>query len=49
MQVPSPICSLCKSDLRIITDPETGETICKKCGMIVSDNTQGYISKNKKI
>jgi transcription initiation factor TFIIB len=40
MQVPSPICSLCKSDLRIITDPETGEIICKKCGMIVSDNTQ---------
>jgi len=40
MQVPLPICSLCKSDLRIITDPETGEIICKKCGMIVSDNTQ---------
>jgi transcription initiation factor TFIIB len=40
MQVPSPICSLCKSDLRIITDPESGEIICKKCGMIISDNTQ---------
>jgi transcription initiation factor TFIIB len=40
MQVPSPICSLCKSDLRIITDPETGEIICKECGMIISDNTQ---------
>jgi len=40
MQVPSPLCSLCKSDLRIITDPETGEIICKKCGMIISDNTQ---------
>jgi transcription initiation factor TFIIB len=40
MQIPSPICSLCKSDLRIITDPETGEIICRKCGMIISDNTQ---------
>jgi transcription initiation factor TFIIB len=40
MQIPSPLCSLCKSDLRIITDPERGEIICKKCGMIISDNTQ---------
>src|SRR6266496_6385611 len=40
MQLPSTICTLCKSDLRIITDPETGEIICNKCGMIISDKTQ---------
>lgn len=40
MQLPSTICTLCKSDLRIITDPETGEIICNKCGMVISDKTQ---------
>jgi transcription initiation factor TFIIB len=37
---PSAICPVCKSDLLIITDPESGEDICKKCGMIVSDKVQ---------
>ncbi|MFL6419606.1 MAG: transcription initiation factor IIB family protein [Nitrososphaeraceae archaeon] len=37
---PSTICPVCKSDLLIITDPESGEDICKKCGMIVSDKVQ---------
>ncbi|MFL6317033.1 MAG: transcription initiation factor IIB family protein, partial [Nitrososphaeraceae archaeon] len=37
---PSAICPVCKSDLLIITDPESGEDICNKCGMIVSDKIQ---------
>jgi transcription initiation factor TFIIB len=37
---PSAICPVCKSDLLIITDPDSGEDICKKCGMIVSDKVQ---------
>ena len=37
---PAAICPLCKSDLLIITDPESGEDICNKCGMIVSDKIQ---------
>ncbi|MFL6423539.1 MAG: transcription initiation factor IIB family protein [Nitrososphaeraceae archaeon] len=37
---PSTICPVCNSDLLIITDPESGEDICKKCGMIVSDKVQ---------
>jgi transcription initiation factor TFIIB len=39
MQLPSTICSLCKSDLTI-ADPESGEIICNKCGMVISDKTQ---------
>ncbi|MFL6462423.1 MAG: transcription initiation factor IIB family protein [Nitrososphaeraceae archaeon] len=37
---PSAICPVCKSDLLIITDPESCEEICNKCGMIVSDKIQ---------
>ena len=38
MQTPSStICPVCKGELLLITDPESGEDICKKCGMIVSD------------
>jgi transcription initiation factor TFIIB len=37
---PSAICPVCRSDLLIITDPESGEEICNKCGMIVSDKIQ---------
>ncbi|MBV9668220.1 MAG: transcription initiation factor IIB, partial [Nitrososphaeraceae archaeon] len=35
----SVICSLCKSDL-IITDSESAEVICGKCGMIILDKIQ---------
>src|ERR671932_2711701 len=37
---PSITCPLCKDNLLIITDPNSGETICSKCGMIVSDKIQ---------
>ena len=37
---PSTTCSICKSDLLIITDPDSGEIICSKCGMIVLDKVQ---------
>jgi transcription initiation factor TFIIB len=36
----SSICPICKNHLSIITDAESGETICSKCGMIVLDNIQ---------
>ena len=35
----SVVCSLCKSDL-IITDSESAEVICGKCGMIILDKIQ---------
>ncbi len=33
----SSVCFLCKSK-SAITDPESGETVCSKCGMVMSDN-----------
>jgi transcription initiation factor TFIIB len=38
--LPSTTCRICKSDLLIITDPESGEIICNGCGMIVLDRIQ---------
>src|SRR5919202_2774951 len=33
-------CPTCKHHLRIITDTNTGETICSRCGMVVLDRIQ---------
>jgi transcription initiation factor TFIIB len=41
------ICPVCKSDLMLVTDPESGEDICKECGMIVSDEVQDIINKSE--
>jgi transcription initiation factor TFIIB len=38
--LPSSICPICKDQLLIITDTNSGETICSKCGVIVSDKAQ---------
>src|SRR5919197_5144200 len=38
--LPAAICPVCKSNLLLITDPDSGEDICNKCGMIVSDKIQ---------
>src|SRR5215831_12653833 len=32
-------CSLCKSE-SLVTDTESGEVICSKCGMVISEKTQ---------
>jgi transcription initiation factor TFIIB len=46
MEPPSPqpqpfsTCPMCKDNLLIITDTNSGETICSRCGMIVLDKTQ---------
>src|SRR5919198_3049620 len=37
---PSSTCPICKDHRMIITDTNSGETICSKCGMIVSDKIQ---------
>ena len=36
----SSICPVCNDHLLMITDPDSGETICSKCGMIVLDKIQ---------
>src|SRR6266496_5378583 len=33
----STVCPSCKRDNAIITDPKSGEIICSRCGMVVSD------------
>src|ERR671932_2519504 len=35
----SSICPMCKDNLLLITDTNSGETICSRCGMIVLDKT----------
>ncbi|MGB6674034.1 MAG: TFIIB-type zinc ribbon-containing protein [Candidatus Nitrosopolaris sp.] len=34
------VCSTCKKDQTIITDQATGEIICSKCGLVISDKIQ---------
>src|SRR5947209_20286815 len=36
----STVCSMCKEDQTIITDLLTGEIVCSKCGMVISDKIQ---------
>jgi transcription initiation factor TFIIB len=36
----SSTCAVCNDHLLIITDPDSGETICSKCGMIVLEKIQ---------
>ena len=33
------VCSICKSN-SVITDPESAEIVCSKCGMVISDKIQ---------
>jgi hypothetical protein len=35
----STVCTLCKSDNTIITDPKSGEIICSKCGMVILEKS----------
>ena len=34
------VCTICKRNDRVVTDPESGEVICSNCGMVVSDKIQ---------
>ena len=34
------VCSTCKKDQTIITDEVTGEVVCSKCGLVISDKIQ---------
>ncbi len=33
-------CSVCKKDKTIITDPDSGEIVCSKCGLVITDKIQ---------
>src|SRR5918911_5621464 len=34
------LCSICKRNDKIVTDPESGEIICSNCGMVISDKVE---------
>ena len=34
------VCSICKKDKTIITDLDSGEIVCSKCGLVISDKIQ---------
>jgi len=34
------VCSICKKDQTIITDLDSGEIVCSKCGVVISDKIQ---------
>jgi transcription initiation factor TFIIB len=34
------ICSTCNNDQTLVTDPESGEIICRNCGIVMLDNVQ---------
>jgi len=36
----SSVCSICKKDKTIITDLDSGEIVCSKCGIVISDKIQ---------
>src|SRR5262249_24939539 len=36
------VCPSCKRDNTIITDSKTGEIICSKCGMVLSDKMSNF-------
>ncbi|HEU4821960.1 MAG TPA: TFIIB-type zinc ribbon-containing protein, partial [Nitrososphaeraceae archaeon] len=36
----STICTGCSSSQAAITDPESGETICSNCGVVITDKTE---------
>ena len=38
-------CPICKRELILITDPESGDNICNKCGMIMSDKIEDMINQ----
>src|SRR5215831_10720676 len=40
-------CSLCKSE-SLVTDTESGEVICSKCGMVISERTQDTRPESRK-
>jgi transcription initiation factor TFIIB len=42
-------CPSCKGDNTIITDPKTGEIICSKCGMVLSDKLSNIRSDGRPI
>jgi transcription initiation factor TFIIB len=42
------LCSICKSNEHIITDPESGEIICGNCAIVISDRIEDNIHQENR-
>lgn len=41
-------CSTCNMDQTAITDPESGEIICSKCGLVISEKIEDYAHQERR-
>lgn len=41
-------CSTCNTDQTAITDPESGEIICSKCGLVISEKIEDYAHQERR-
>jgi transcription initiation factor TFIIB len=42
------LCSICKSNAHIITDPESGEIVCGNCAIVISDKIEDNIHQENR-
>jgi transcription initiation factor TFIIB len=42
-------CSICNQENTVITDPNSGETICSGCGMVISDKIEDIIHPERRM
>jgi transcription initiation factor TFIIB len=43
------LCSICKQNEKIVTDPESGEIICSNCGMVLSDKVEDTSHSERRV
>jgi transcription initiation factor TFIIB len=41
-------CSTCNTDQTSITDPESGEIVCSKCGLVISEKIEDYAHQERR-
>ena len=41
-------CSTCNTDQTAITDPESGEIVCSKCGLVISEKIEDYAHQDRR-
>lgn len=41
-------CSTCNTDQTAITDPESGEIVCSKCGLVISEKIEDYAHQERR-
>lgn len=41
-------CSTCNTDQTAITDPESGEIVCSKCGLVISEKFEDYAHQERR-